>query len=474
MYCSNCKQQLTDTARFCSFCGADVSAQAQAGPPPDPRPQPYIQPRQSAPAHTTPATAIYKYKHKYRNRKRAPLFIGILAAAVCLVLVFTLVVYPKFSRSEQTDYYYFHAGLFTSDWKTYIRQDGSVAFTLGDGFLGFAFDSETGLAMVVNEETEKCGYLKTDGSFAVAPIYHIALPYEANGLARVQMEEGGPVVVIDRDGNVVIDGGYEAIGQFTDGIARVLKDGLYGFIDTRGKVVIEPQYEGAWSFVSGMAKVKGTDEDAMEYGIIDTDGDLLVSWDGEEYSGPLKKVFQAVPLGLDSIDYCYRLDSGYLVIIDMQSAQCYIFDSRNRLVYEGDGISVRTWPGEGELIVHAYHPNQNTFYRILEKEGDRLVGSGAEVLDYLGGAGDQWLYEDSGGWHLFDGKKEIPLPYGYTPVYMPDSSGLIPAKKGDSYCFITLDGQVAAEIGDNINWASFNANLVAAAGDVFFPSPYEY
>ena len=61
---------------------------------------------------------------------------------------------------------------------------------------------------------------------------------------------------IDKSGKVVIELQFDDAGYFSEGLARVEKDGKWGFIDKSGKVVIEPQYDYVGDFSEGLAKVQ--------------------------------------------------------------------------------------------------------------------------------------------------------------------------------------------------------------------------
>ena len=61
---------------------------------------------------------------------------------------------------------------------------------------------------------------------------------------------------IDKSGKVVIEPQFDWVGAFSEGLARVKKDGKYGFIDKSGKVVIEPQFDEVRAFSEGLAKVR--------------------------------------------------------------------------------------------------------------------------------------------------------------------------------------------------------------------------
>ena len=61
---------------------------------------------------------------------------------------------------------------------------------------------------------------------------------------------------IDKSGKVVIEPQFDDAGGFSEGLARVEKDGKWGFIDKSGKVVIEPQFDEVGDFSEGFGKVK--------------------------------------------------------------------------------------------------------------------------------------------------------------------------------------------------------------------------
>ena len=65
---------------------------------------------------------------------------------------------------------------------------------------------------------------------------------------------------------------YETAGEFSEGLARVKQNGLYGFIDTQGNLSIPCKYKDALRFNSGMAAVMDNDT----WGFIDTKGTMII------------------------------------------------------------------------------------------------------------------------------------------------------------------------------------------------------
>ena len=66
--------------------------------------------------------------------------------------------------------------------------------------------------------------------------------------------------------------GYDDIYCLSDGLAKVKRDGKYGFIDKTGKVVIPLNYDWAWSFSEGLASVSQNGK----YGFIDNTGKVVI------------------------------------------------------------------------------------------------------------------------------------------------------------------------------------------------------
>ena len=79
---------------------------------------------------------------------------------------------------------------------------------------------------------------------------------------------------INTAGEIII-GGYDRAEPFSEGLAGVRVDGLWGFIDNTGSLVIEPQFERvAWGFSEGLAGVY--DGQKKKFGFIDKTGNFVI------------------------------------------------------------------------------------------------------------------------------------------------------------------------------------------------------
>lgn len=84
----------------------------------------------------------------------------------------------------------------------------------------------------------------------------------------------GANLIINLDGEIVVNNEYELIERFSEGLAKVKKDGKYGFIDNKENVVIPFIYSGAKSFKEGLAPVRRNGL----YGFINHKGRVVINF----------------------------------------------------------------------------------------------------------------------------------------------------------------------------------------------------
>ena len=108
---------------------------------------------------------------------------------------------------------------------------------------------------------------------------------------------------IDGCGRVVIEPVYDSALEFSEGLARVEKNGKFGFIDKSGKVVIDFYLDFAWYFHEGkaLAEIHGEKEEKF---YIDKDNKRYPARYGENKEG------KAVMFRKDFGDIVYRYIHG--------------------------------------------------------------------------------------------------------------------------------------------------------------------
>jgi hypothetical protein len=116
----------------------------------------------------------------------------------------------------------------------------------------------------------------------------------------IRVKKNGKCGFIDRKGNILIDFQYEEdrirpmdkflklntdsldalpkaksrnVGLFSNGLAKIQIDGLWGFINTKNELVIDPKFKKALSFSDGLA---GVSIDGVLWGFIDTNGHFTI------------------------------------------------------------------------------------------------------------------------------------------------------------------------------------------------------
>jgi hypothetical protein len=150
-----------------------------------------------------------------------------------------------------------------------------------------------------------CGYMDSSGRWAIEPKFYSAMSFY-EGLAHVAMKDATSRtrtrdVYIDKTGNVALDlSSVPARGseRFSEGLARftpsVSRDGRYlsGFMDRAGKVVIAPEFQAVDDFSEGLAAVMffkpakvvtEAHQEDFDAGFIDKTGKMIIKPQFEYY-----------------------------------------------------------------------------------------------------------------------------------------------------------------------------------------------
>lgn len=130
----------------------------------------------------------------------------------------------------------------------------------------------------------------------------LSMLYESGeGYTTLQLSDGRMAFLENLTGDIILTE-YEMAFSFTDGLAVIEKDGLWGYINTDFETVIDPKYMGANPFVNGNAIVQLTNGN---YCLIDQEGNTLYT----SSEGPI--------YGLDSNFYCvYDTNGDPLLYLD--------------------------------------------------------------------------------------------------------------------------------------------------------------
>ncbi len=120
------------------------------------------------------------------------------------------------------------------------------------------------------------GYLGDDGNFIIKPIYD-ELGTCSEGVISYRV--GNTVGFLNADGSIRIKACYdnyeESMPIFKNGLAAVLKNGLFGYIDKNGKWIVSPSHHFAWNYLDEMALV----ENVHGYYVINAQGNVIAQLD---------------------------------------------------------------------------------------------------------------------------------------------------------------------------------------------------
>ena len=153
----------------------------------------------------------------------------------------------------------------------YIDKNGKQII---DFQFDFAGKFSEGIAVV--QKGDKWGYINKQGEMVSDFIYPSAFSF-SDGLAKVRNPAKRNLLYgfINRKGNLVIDYHYYSAESFSEGLAGVNK-GNFGFIDKQGKIVVKPQFTSIspGGFTNGLAAVE---KDKM-WGYINQQGVVVIGF----------------------------------------------------------------------------------------------------------------------------------------------------------------------------------------------------
>lgn len=115
-----------------------------------------------------------------------------------------------------------------------------------------------------------CGYKNKESEEVEVPcIYENAKDF-SEGLARVK--QNGLYGYIDTSGSLVIPCQFKDALRFIGGMAAVMVGASWGYINKVGKMLVKPIYKRVLSFSEGLAPVKKRNK----WGYIRTDGEQVI------------------------------------------------------------------------------------------------------------------------------------------------------------------------------------------------------
>ena len=158
----------------------------------------------------------------------------------------------------------------------YMDKDGKVV--IPEQFFG-AEDFADGIAVVMNEDYHY-GVIDKKGNFLI-DYQKKSLGNRGEGRVCFYNSNTYKWGLMDKNGNEIVSAKYDELGPFTCGMARVKRNGKYGYINTKGEEVIPCRYHNGYMFYSDVADVQKSEDSHWE--IIDKNGESLITLRENEY-----------------------------------------------------------------------------------------------------------------------------------------------------------------------------------------------
>lgn len=287
---------------------------------------------------------------------------------------------------------------------------------------------------------------------------------------------------IDKTGKIIIPLKFDAVGDFSEGFARVEINDKWGFIDESGKIVIEPQFSWAWNFMEGMASVQvgGTAfSPAGRWGFIDKFGQIVVKPEYDELTG-VAETSEGFHEGLAMVELDYKkgfIDKSGKMIIEPQFAYGYPFTEGLACVSTGldekwgciDKFRNWTVPqifDDASLFSEGYSSvTFNGVCGFIDKTGKSVLepkfendanGDCSVVIgDFTEGL-SRWRIGDKFGYIDKSGKVVIGPKFDYTDQF---SEGLAWVEIDGKIGFVDKSGKIVIELKEYNHVENFSGGL---------------
>jgi hypothetical protein len=304
-----------------------------------------------------------------------------------------------------------------------------------------------------------------------------------------EVEEHGRVGMIDRSGQVIIPFCFDALGDFSEGLARFERDGRWGYVDHTGKIVIPPTLPWAEDFHEGLAHVQVTGT-VLGYdgrwGYIDPEGKIAIppisarmigDSDGEESafheglamieiegdSIPPRKGFidKSGKLAIPArFTYVYPFAEGVAAATEDERGESgwgYIDHSGNWTV-----PPQFSWASSFQFGLAPVNRTENCGY--IDKTGQQIIhlpapGGKQDCASAWGDFADglsRWLFGTKYGFIDRNGKTVIQPQFDLTYGF---SEGLAAVQIGKKWGYIDVTGKTVVEPRDLWNVKPFHGGL---------------
>ncbi|WGK70208.1 WG repeat-containing protein [Candidatus Haliotispira prima] len=295
------------------------------------------------------------------------------------------------------------------------------------------------------------GYINYKGDLSIPPKYPNVQRY-SEGFAPVQRDDGS-LAYLDLKGEereITDDYGEpEKLDIISDGMARVVIDGLVGYVDKQLKWAIEPQFSHAGRFSEGLAAILDIDQQRAWY--IDKKGLKVFSLENVHSVGPMQGGFayfiRDERFGIIDREGKVTREPSFLFLAsaDPISGLARALDDKTELYgfvnRDGSWIVSPRYPNAGDFsngLAAVMLRHKNRYGYIDTHGGLRVPGQYLAAGSFH--EGFAWVRTDKGLRYIDkDGAWLSPLIFTYAYDFY---EGLAAAGRGENNLYINTNGKV--------------------------------
>ncbi|OBR65736.1 hypothetical protein A7K91_14335 [Paenibacillus oryzae] len=262
----------------------------------------------------------------------------------------------------------------------------------------------------------------------------------SEGLAIVV--KNGLFGYINRDGYEVVKPQYLYAGPFQDGVAVVLTENGYGFIDAKGSIVISPEYKGTYMYQDDVVLMITQNEQTI---LFDRKGNELALFNEELKLSPYNEGL-ALVYDRNKEKYGYANPKGKLVI-EPRYDRAAFFSEGLALVQREDRVFYVNAEGKEviELMDSSYYAETGwNWDPYIDIEPDNWYYNEASEMDPFAFQEGLALFVQDGKYGFINtkGKEVVPPQYEQAAPYR---NGLAKIIFDNKYGYLNIKGELVVE-----------------------------
>lgn len=210
---------------------------------------------------------------------------------------------------------------------------------------------------------------------------------------------------------------YQEAMPFSEDVAAIKVDGLYGFVDKSGKSIISPNYDSVTQFFNNHSIVSKNNK----YGVIDKDNNLTI------------------PCQYDSIDFIEK--SNFYIALINNSYKC--ISNENKVIFDFSNYIINNFYkyGSDHLIITFSKDNKQGFVDVISGMAIEPSYDSLSVYVNTDENAPMISYQNNDSWGYIDvNSKFISEPIYEEEVHF--SNNLAPVRVDSKYGFIDLSGNL--------------------------------